>query len=443
MPKKNEEVDYSALLETDVPRLKEEAKKNLSGALEGLFLLEKQTRQGGDFTTCAKIAREIVRICYQSENWTQLNDTLVTLSKRRGQSKTVIQEAVQEAMGFLDSIDEIPVATELIKILRGITEGKIFVELESAELTKKLAEIYEKTDKIKQAAKVLQEVQVETLSKMETKEKINYILEQVRLCLRSNDFIRAQILSRKVNQKILAKDEFQQEKLRYHQLMIEFYGSQENCSEIARAYQSIFNTPMVQENEEEWSKNLKLLCIFSVLSAHSSEQSDMINRTFLLKKLSELPLYRQLLKQFLTKELMNWSEIEAHYSGELSSFPQFSGESGEKLWKILQLRVVEHNIRVIAEYYSRIKSDRLCQLLGLEQSIVEERLSDLVVNGSIYARIDRPAGLINFRRPSSPVDTLNDWKGNVNELLNLIEKTCHLVQRENMVYQHAKVRGGK
>jgi 26S proteasome regulatory subunit N5 len=62
----------------------------------------------------------------------------------------VIQEAVQEAMSFLDSIDEIPVAIELIKILRGITEGKIFVELELAELTKKLAEIYEKTEKIKE-----------------------------------------------------------------------------------------------------------------------------------------------------------------------------------------------------------------------------------------------------------------------------------------------------
>ena len=85
----------------------------------------------------------------------------------------------------------------------------------------------------------------------------------------------------------------------------------------------------------------------------------------------------------------------------------------------------------------------MLKLIYIVLQKVEERLSDLVVKGSIYARIDRPAGIINFRKPSSPVDTLNDWKGNVSELLNLIEKTCHLVQRENMVYQHAKVRGGK
>ena len=341
--RKKEDVDYSNLLESDVPKLKQLAQEgNLSDALDGLFILEKQTRQGGDFTTCGKIAREIIRICYNANNWSQLNDSLVMLSKRRGQSKTVIQEAVQEAMNFIDSIDDISVATELIKILKSITEGKIFVELESAELTKRLAEIYEKTEKVKLAAKTLQEVQVETLSKMETKDKINYILEQVRLCLKCNDYIRALILSRKINLKIISKDEFQEEKIKYYKLMIEYYESQDKYSDIARSYQSLFNTPIIQDNENEWIKYLKLLCIYSVLSPYSLEQADVINRTYKLKKLQDLPLQLQLLKLFLTKELMNWSDIQKQFTQELSSFPQFSNEQGDKLWKIFQLRVVEH-----------------------------------------------------------------------------------------------------
>jgi len=443
--RKKEDIDYSNLLESDVPKLKQQAQEgNLSDALDGLFILEKQTRQGGDFTTCAKIAREIIRICYNANNWSQLNDSLVMLSKRRGQSKTVIQEAVQEAMNFIDSIDDISVATELIKILKSITEGKIFVELESAELTKRLAEIYEKTDKVKLAAKTLQEVQVETLSKMETKDKINYILEQVRLCLKCNDYIRALILSRKINLKIISKDEFQEEKIKYYKLMVEYYEAQDKYSDIARSYQSLYNTPIIQDNENEWIKYLKLLCIYSVLSPYSLEQADVINRTYNLKKLQDLPLQLQLLKLFLTKELMNWSDIQKQFTQELSSFPQFSNnEQGDKLWKIFQLRVVEHNIRVISEYYSRITTTRLCQLLGLNQDDVEERISDLVTKGSIYARIDRPGGIISFRKPSDPINSLNDWKSNVSDLLNLIEKTCHSIQRENMVHQHAKIRGNR
>ena len=341
--KSKQEQSFAKLLENDVPALQNQAKNgDVSGALEGLFLLEKQTRQGGDFTTCSKIAREIVRICFQAANWNQLNDTLVMLSKRRGQSKTVIQESVQEAMGFLDTMDELPVAVELIKTLRSITEGKIFAEIEAAELTKRLADIYEKTGKIHDAAKVLQEVQVETLSKMETKEKVNYILEQVRLCLLSNDFIRAYILSKKINQKLLVKDEFQNEKLRYHNLMITYYHKHEQHADIARAYQAIYNTPQVQDDEMEWRNNLKLLCIYSVLSPYSLEQSDLINRTNNEKKLEELPLYKSLLKRFLTTELMSWPSIRETYQEELNSFSEFSGDSGKALWEVLQLRIVEH-----------------------------------------------------------------------------------------------------
>jgi 26S proteasome regulatory subunit N5 len=369
MPKASEaEKDYSKLLETEVPLLSEEAKKgNLSGALEGLFLLEKQTRQGSDFVTCSKIAREIVRVCYQAQNWEQLNETLVTLSKRRGQSKTVIQESVQEAMSFLDHIEDVAIATELVKILRSITEGKIFVELESAELTKRLASIYEKSNEVKKAAKVLQEVQVETLSKMETKDKVIYILEQVRLCLACNDYIRALILSRKVNQKLLLQDSFQEEKLRYHHLMIQLFHNQKNHLDIARAYQAAYNTPTVLENEEQWSRYLKLLCLYTVLSPFSSDQSDIINRTFGLKNLGELPLYKQLLKQFLTKELMNWPSILESYKAELSSFPDFVGPEGTALWETLQLRVVEHvrslPLRVVSALTPLIEPSCRCWLL--------------------------------------------------------------------------------
>ena len=87
---------------------------------------------------------------------------------------------------------------ELIKVLQGVTEGKIFVEIDRARLTKRLAGILEGENKIKEAADAMQEVAVETFGAMHRSEKIAYVLEQMRLCMDNNDFIRAQILSRKV-----------------------------------------------------------------------------------------------------------------------------------------------------------------------------------------------------------------------------------------------------
>ena len=59
----------------------------------------------------------------------------------------------------------------LIEALRAVTEGKIFLELESARLTRQLAAIKEKNGDIAEAATILQETAVETIGSMEAREK--------------------------------------------------------------------------------------------------------------------------------------------------------------------------------------------------------------------------------------------------------------------------------
>ena len=44
-------------------------------------------------------------------------------------------------------------------------------------------------------------VQVETYGSMEKREKVEFILEQMRLCLAKKDYIRTQIISKKINTK--------------------------------------------------------------------------------------------------------------------------------------------------------------------------------------------------------------------------------------------------
>lgn len=58
-----------------------------------------------------------------------------------------------------------------------------------------------------------------------------------------------------------------------------------------------------------------------------------------------------------------------------------------------RLRVTEHNILVVAKYYSRIRMERLAMLLDLPAADSEKHLSDMVVAGHVTAKIDRPAGV--------------------------------------------------
>lgn len=84
---------------------------------------------------------------------------------------------------------------KLIDTLRTVTEGKIYVEVERARLTKILANIREADGDIVGAANVMEELLVETYGTMAKREKVELILEQMRLCLAKEDLVRAQIIA--------------------------------------------------------------------------------------------------------------------------------------------------------------------------------------------------------------------------------------------------------
>lgn len=87
------------------------------------------------------------------------------------------------------------------------------------------------------------------------------------------------------------------------------------------------------------------------------------------------------------------------------------------------------NIRTISKYYTRITINRLSQLLDLTQAKTETFLSSLVSSKTLYAKIDRPAGLVSFQAPRSGDQVLNEWSSDVGKLMGLIEKSCHLIAK--------------
>ena len=90
------EVDYSETVAKKIPEAKKLAESNLDGALEMLMVLEKQTRQGADMHSTAKVLVCIVQLCYEAKKWSLLNEHIVMLTKRRSQLKQAVAKMVQE-----------------------------------------------------------------------------------------------------------------------------------------------------------------------------------------------------------------------------------------------------------------------------------------------------------------------------------------------------------
>ncbi|KAL0491773.1 26S proteasome subunit Rpn5 [Acrasis kona] len=440
--KKEKEVDYTKETDAAIEKAQQIVKSGpnkLQEALDQLMIVEKQTRMGGDAESTWRIVTEVIKLCGDQQAWTTLNDYIQIITKKRSQNKTAITKLVQEAMNYIDKTPSKEVKTELINTLRQVSEGKIYVEVERARLIKVLADMKEKEGNIAEAADLLQDVQVETIGSMEAPEKIDFILEQMRLVLDKKDYVRSVIISKKITPKSLVDTNHQDLKIRFYNLMLRYYNEKSDYLEMCRAHQAIYNTPKVQDDKSLWVDQLQQMVSFVILSPFDHEQSDLTHRILEDKKLeeSELTLYKNVLKKFASTHLINWPEFESGQGAQLKKHQPALQQ--EKRWADLKQRVTEHNVRIVSKYYSRIATQRLADLLYLAPKPTEDVVAKMVSSKTIAAKIDRIDNVITFKQQvPENMDILNDWSHDIVELLNLVEKTNHLINKEKMRNQASK-----
>ncbi|KAL0278604.1 UNVERIFIED_CONTAM: hypothetical protein PYX00_000376 [Menopon gallinae] len=440
------EVDYSATCDEKIPACQKLAKAGkIHDALDNLLSLEKQTRTGADMASTGRVLVAIVQICFEAKNWSLLNENISLLAKRRSQLKQAVAKMVKECCTYVDQTPNKEVKLKLIETLRSVTEGKIYVEVERARLTHKLAKMKEEEGNITEAANIIQELQVETYGSMEKTEKVELILEQMRLCLAKKDYIRTQIISKKINTKFFDGEKTQELKLKYYHLMIELDQHEGSFLATCKHYRAVLNTPSIQADPQQRHLVLQNVILYLILAPYDNEQADLTHRVMEDKLIDELPAYKELLKMFINPELIQWSALVSIYENILKhgtdQFPATdvfnpNTEEGRGRWKELKNRVVEHNIRVMAKYYTRITLKRMAQLLDLPVDETEEFLSNLVVKKTVEAKMDRPDGVVCFSQSKDPDDILNEWSNHLNSLMQLVNKTTHLINKEEMIHKH-------
>merc|ERR1719160_318488 len=254
----------------------------LEEAIEDILVLEKKTRMACDGISTSKLICSVCKLYYEANEWGKLREHIVVLSKKRGQLKRGITDMVHQAMGWLDAQTK-ERKIELIQTLNEVTDGKIFVEVEKARLTKILADMKEADGNIEEAANLLQEVPVETFGAMDKTEKTKYILNQMRLVLAKKDYVRTQIVSKKINPKLLEAEDFQELKIEYYQYMVRYWLHEGKHLDVSKSYLAIFNTAVVQADEGRWKPALTAHAAYLVMAIFDNEQSDMLAKLDLME----------------------------------------------------------------------------------------------------------------------------------------------------------------
>ena len=421
-----------------------------------LFHEEKKARHENDAVKLSEICRRIVSISrfswiqvqlsFDEKEYRYLREFVIVLTKKRGQAKKAIADMIQLAMTFLDKMPTREEKFNLIQTLREATDGKIYVEIEYARCTKVFAEMKMEDGQLDEATETIQEVQIETYGSMDKKEKLEYILYQLKLVLLRKDYIRTQIILKKISRKGLNEKGLESIKINYYSQIIQFYNHEKDDLEVARCFQTIYDTMIKAEEdkecdlsfaEQEKRRNFENFVIYVIITPYSNEQVDLLNiiNSRYARELESIPVLEKFVHKFLLAELMPLNEDEV--KAQLSGFEPFLEhiEYHEQHIDSLFKQIIQHNLRVIEKYYTRIRLDRLSPLIGVGIERTEQEIADMVINKRIVAKINRLDGIVKFHKKEFVNDTLNNWNNDIKTLLGKIDKTCHLINREKVVYE--------
>merc|ERR1712000_142142 len=396
------EKDFTKEVDTQLPEAEQLAKTNLQGAVEKLTALEKQTRQASDLASTSRVLIAIVTLCKNAGDWSLMNDQTLVLSKKHSQLKQAITKMVQTVMGFLDDTPDLKTKLSVIETLRTVTESKIFVEVERARVTKILSD-KKKEEQIEKEKKELEK----------KKARGEEVVEEV-------------------------EDDTTDLKLRFYEQQVQLAKHDDKYLEACKHYRQVLDTEAVEEDPAKLHPVLQRIVYFVILAPHDNEQHDLLHRIHKDTRNAKIPLEAELLKLFTVHELMRWPEVAEKFGPHLCKTDVFDAKASKEdkarqRWEDLRKRVIEHNVRVVAKYYTRIQMTRLRQLLDLTEDETEKYISELVTAKTIYAKIDRPARVVSFAKPRDADDVLNEWSHNMKSLLGHLERIDHLITKEEMM----------
>ena len=100
-------------------------------------------------------------------------------------------------------------------------------------------------------------IQVETYGSMEKNEKVDFILEQMRLCLAKADYIRTQIISKKISSRFFDEEGTEEYKLRFYKLMIQVDLHEESYLAVCKHYKAIYDTKTILDDPTKMKEVLR------------------------------------------------------------------------------------------------------------------------------------------------------------------------------------------
>ena len=425
--------------------------------LKKLIDEEKVTRLENEFEKNKTICKKILSVLQNRNDFPNFLRLFEYLTQRRNQSRESIIAMVKNCLNdILPNLANNKDSSDLLKTIIKVTEGKIFVEYEYSQAIRKMTEIHLMDNEIDEAAKLIQDVQIEAFGSLENKYKVDYILFQMQVLLQKGDYIRTLIVSNKIKKNHLDDEGFELLKIRFFKLMIEYYFHEKKYIDVSKSYKTLYDfvkstnekledieknnkevKPEIIENyitikkENDLKKLFENYVLFLSICPPELETKNMLNE-ILLKYKKELYLDDNILyivEKRLSDDIILIDKILFNKFKEYEIFKKHQDliDLFKKYW-------IQHDLSLFEKFFGKIHIERISQMTLVPIEEIENELADMVVNNYIFAKINRIEKIVNFRKKTDYHDELDNYNYDMSNLLGKIEETCHLINKEYLKY---------
>lgn len=142
----------------------------------------------------------------------------------------------------------------------------------------------------------------------------------MKLVLERQDYVRLQILSKKISKKAISEKGLEEQKIKYYTFMNRYYIHEKETLAAAQAYQTIYDTINKTVTEEDKvpldpsgqkkKDSFRNFVIYLLISPYTNEKVDLLNivEAMYPRELEQEELLAKFVRKFLTFELMPMKE---------------------------------------------------------------------------------------------------------------------------------------
>lgn len=301
---------------------------------------------------------------------------LKLLSKKKNQVKLSYQwliDKVFETHTFGLNSDVFPEENVnfMKEVLVSVIEGKLYLERQRRSYAVYLRTVYEKFGMYREALEVSFNVPIETFSSLSLFDIAEYQLEVLRLCIINRDYIRGEILMKKIKKKHLDTEDGKYHIFLFSLLQIDFYIMVDDLLEAAKILIELLDVSDMNDEPRDvpnfkyffelsrscgcFGRNIKeLFCIYaSFFTIISKDQQGKKEQLGLLQRHKyNVEEMRRQISYFQSIELINKEEVMLVLRRVDSSYEG----------KILTA-INDHNLKIISQFCTSITFSDLSQLL--------------------------------------------------------------------------------